>query len=150
MSYGELQSSALVTAGRFDEAIAAADAEIRLDPTEPEARFNRGLALAGLERFAEAAEQYALALGLDASGSRMDPEALDDELFFALRREAERRAHPGQPAQSTSDAATTREAAIAILTRYRALLPEGRHVADIPKWIDKLGGVETVWVRDSV
>jgi tetratricopeptide (TPR) repeat protein len=135
MSYGQLQSRKLCTAGLFDEAIAAAGAEIAADPDEPEAYFNRGQALAGLERFEEAAADYERALALDASGSAMDPEAVDDELFFALRRQAERLA--GNSA-----------AAVAALGRYLTVLPAGRHVDDVPKWIDKLSGVEAVWVRD--
>jgi hypothetical protein len=27
-------------------------------------------------------------------------------------------------------------------------LPGGRHVDDVPKWLDKLDGKEAVWVRD--
>jgi tetratricopeptide (TPR) repeat protein len=135
MSYGQLRSRKLCTEGRFEEAIAAAGAELVADPGEPEAYFNRGQALAGLDRFEEAAADYQRALLLDASASALDPEAVDDELFFALRRQAE-------------SLATNRVAAIAALGRYLEILPEGRHVADVPKWIAKLEGKETVWVRD--
>jgi tetratricopeptide (TPR) repeat protein len=135
MAYGQLRSTKLCTEGRFEEALAAAVAESALDPTEPEALFNQGQALAGLERFAEAAAAYERALGLDASASAVDPEAVDDELFFALRRQAER-------------LAADRVAAVSAIGRYLTILPEGRHVDDVPKWIDKLTGVETVWFRD--
>ena len=107
------------------------------EPGEPESFFNRGQALAGLERYPEAVTDYERALRMDASASALDPEAVDDELFFALRRQAER-------------LSTDRVAAVAVLGRYLELLPEGRHVADVPKWIDKLNGVETVWFRDRV
>jgi hypothetical protein len=72
---------------------------------------------------------------MDASASALDPEAVDDELFFALRRQAE---------TATAD----HVAAVTILGRYLELLPEGRHVADVSKWLDKLAGKETVWFRD--
>jgi tetratricopeptide (TPR) repeat protein len=137
MSYGQLRSSKLCTDGRFEEAIAAATEEIAADPGEPEPLFNRGQALAGLERFAEAAADYEAALGMDASGSALDPETLDDELFFALRSEAVRTAAAGD-----------RPGAIAILRRYQTLVPAGRHRDDVPKWIDKINGVETVWYRE--
>jgi tetratricopeptide (TPR) repeat protein len=137
MSYGQLRSRKLCAEGLFDEAVAAAAAEIALEPGEPESFFNRGQALAGLERYAEAAADYERALRMDASASALDPEAVDDELFFALRREAER---------LTAD----RVAAISVLGRYLEILPEGRHVDDVPKWIDKLNGVEPVWFRDRV
>jgi tetratricopeptide (TPR) repeat protein len=137
MGYGQLRSRKLVTEGRFDEAVAAAGAEIAADPAEPEAYFNRGQALAAQGRFVDAAADYERALGMDASASALDPEAVDDELFFALRRQAEA-------------LAGNRVEAVATLGRYLEVLPEGRHVADVPKWIDKLSGKETVWVRDRV
>jgi tetratricopeptide (TPR) repeat protein len=135
MSYGELLSRKLCSSGQFEESIAAATAEIAAEPGEPEAYFNRGQALAALDRFEEAAADYERALGMDASASALDPEAVDDELFFALRRQAER-------------LAADRVAAIATLARYLEILPTGRHVTDVPKWVDKLSGVEAVWVRD--
>ncbi|HVU49839.1 MAG TPA: tetratricopeptide repeat protein [Polyangia bacterium] len=135
MGYGQLRSRKLVTEERFEEAIAAAAAEIAADPAEPEAYFNRGQALAGEGRFAEAAADYERALRMDASASALDPEAVDDELFFALRRQAEElKAAPVE--------------AIAALGRYLEVLPEGRHVADVSKWIDKLSGREALWFRD--
>jgi tetratricopeptide (TPR) repeat protein len=137
MGYGQLRSTKLCSEGEFEAAIAAADDELVLQPDEPEAHFNRGQALAALDRFGEAVAAYERALGMDASGSMLDPEALDDELFFALRRDAERRAL-GQD----------RPGAVARVRHYLALLPAGRHVADVPKWVDKLNGVETVWTRD--
>jgi tetratricopeptide (TPR) repeat protein len=135
MSYGELLSRKLCSAGEFQDAIAAATAEIEADPGEPEAYFNRGQALAALGRYEEATADYQRALGMDASASALDPEAVDDELFFALRRQAE-------------GLAPDRVAATAALGRYLQILPAGRHVDDVPKWIDSLNGVEAVWVRD--
>jgi tetratricopeptide (TPR) repeat protein len=135
MGYGQLRSRKLCAEGRFDDAIAAASAEIAADPAEPEAYFNRGQALAGLERFAEAVADYERALGMDASASALDPESVDDELFFALRRQAEA-------------LRADRVEAVATLGRYLEVLPEGRHVADVSKWVDKLQGKETVWFRD--
>jgi tetratricopeptide (TPR) repeat protein len=137
MGYGQLRSRKLVAEGRFDEAVAAATAELAAAPAEPEACFNRGQALAAQGRFAEAAADYERALSMDASASALDPEAVDDELFFALRRRAE-------------TLAANRAEAVAALGRYLEVLPEGRHVADVPKWIDKLNGKEAVWVRERV
>jgi tetratricopeptide (TPR) repeat protein len=137
MGYGQLRSRKLVTEGRFEEAVSAATAELAADPAEPEAYFNRGQALAAQDRFAEAAADYERALGMDASASALDPEAVDDELFFALRRQAE-------------GLAANRAEAVATLGRYLEVLPEGRHVADVSKWIDKIDGKETVWFRERV
>jgi tetratricopeptide (TPR) repeat protein len=139
MAYGQLRSTKLCGEGRFEEALAAAVAEGAADPAEPEACFNQGQALAGLERFEEAAAAYERALALDASASAVDPEAIDDELFFALRRQAERLA---------GDRVDARVAAVTAIGRYLEILPAGRHVDDVPKWIDKLTGKEAVWFRD--
>jgi tetratricopeptide (TPR) repeat protein len=137
MGYGQLRSRKLVAEGRFAEAVAAASLEVVADPQEPEAYFNRGQALAGEGRFAEAAADYERALGMDAGASALDPEAVDDELFFALRRQAE-------------ELGANRIEAVAALGRYLEILPEGRHVTDVSKWIDKLNGKETVWFRERI
>ncbi|HXU81816.1 MAG TPA: tetratricopeptide repeat protein [Polyangia bacterium] len=136
MTYGALASTELVAECKFDDAIAQASREIAAQPDEPEAWFNRGQALTGLGRFAEAAADYEKALALDASASGLDPEAADDELFFALRNIA----------LSQKDRP---EEAIATLERYRRVLPEGRHIGDIKTWEDHIKGVEVVWVRES-
>jgi tetratricopeptide (TPR) repeat protein len=139
MAYGQLRSTKLCGEGRFEEALRAALDESAADPAEPEACFNQGQALSGLERFEEAAAAYERALALDPSASAVDPEAIDDELFFALRRQAERLA--GDPVDA-------RAAAVSAIGRYLTILPAGRHVDDVPKWIDKLSGKEAVWFRD--
>lgn len=136
MTYGALPSTELIAACRFEEAVAAADKEIGAMPGEPEAFFNRGQAQAGLGRFDLAAADYERALTLDASASGVDPEAIDDELFFALRNIA---------TTQRADPAT----AIATLERYRKVLPTGRHLDDIQKWTNNINGVEVLWVRDS-
>jgi tetratricopeptide (TPR) repeat protein len=135
MGYGQLRSRKLCAEGRFEEALEAAAAELKADPGEPEAHFNRGQALAGLERFEEAAAEYERALAMDGSASAFDPEAADDELFFALRRQAE-------------TLAADKARAVEVLGRYLTVLPTGRHVDDVGKWIDKLSGKEAVWYRD--
>jgi len=137
MTYGALFSTQLVRDGRYPEAIETASREIATQPNEPEAFFNRGQALTLLGRFDEAVADYERALALDDSASSVDPESIDDELFFALRSAAEaRKADPTE--------------AIRTLERYRQILPHGRHVDDIPKWRDSFSGVETVWVRERV
>jgi tetratricopeptide (TPR) repeat protein len=135
MSYGALLSSKLVTEGKFQEAVEAATTEILLHTGDPEPFFNRGMARVGLNQVADAIGDYERALSMDAADSAMDPEAVDDELFFALRTLA---------GQSQGDPS----AANAILRRYAAVLPAGRHLDDIAKWSDKFNGVETVWYRD--
>lgn len=136
MTYGALPSTELIAACQFEEAIAAASKEIATQPDEPEAFFNRGQAHAGLGRFDQAAADYERALALDASASGVDPDAIDDELFFALRSIAT--TQRDRPAE-----------AIATLERYRTLLPAGRHLDDIKTWVDHVNGIEVVWVRES-
>jgi tetratricopeptide (TPR) repeat protein len=137
MSYGALFSSKMVSEGRFAEAVETATREMVTQPDEPEAYFNRAQAYAGLDQFEEAAADYERALQMDASQSSVDPEIVDDELFFALRSlAASRRANP--------------QVAIRTIERYREILPEGRHLDDIAKWIDSFNGVEPIWYRDRV
>src|SRR5438128_1290979 len=81
--------SKLVVDGRFAEAIETATKEIATQPDEPEAYFNRGQALVALDRFEEAVADYEKALSMDDSASSVDPETIDDEIFFALRRAAD-------------------------------------------------------------
>ena len=102
MIYGALFSSKLVVDGRFAEAIEAATSEIVTQPDEPEAYFNRGQALAALDRFEEAVADYEKALSMDDSASSVDPETIDDEIFFALRRAADGKR--GDPAAAVAHA----------------------------------------------
>ncbi len=132
MNYGALFSSKMVVDGRFAEAVDTATREIATQPDEPEAYFNRAQALAALERFDEAVADYEKALSMDDSASSVDPETIDDEIFFALRRAADaKRSDPS--------------AAVRTLERYRQVLPRGRHIDDIAKWADSLQ-----WRRDGV
>ncbi|HVX94493.1 MAG TPA: tetratricopeptide repeat protein [Polyangia bacterium] len=133
MGYGQLRSEKLCAEGRFEEAVTVAAAEIAAEPLEPEPYFHRGQALAALERFPEAAAEYQKALSMDASASALDLEAVDDELFFVLRRHAESLAAPS---------------AVAALRRYLEVLPAGRHVEDVAKWIDAFEGRQPVWYRE--
>lgn len=135
MTYGALLSSKLITEGKFHEAVEAASREAELQPDDPEPYFNRGQARVGLDQLAEAIDDYRRALLLDASNSGMDPEAVDDELFFALRTLA---------TQQKDNPAT----AVATLQKYGTILPDGRHLDDVAKWIDKCNGVQALWYRD--
>jgi|SRR5450432_2795421 len=140
MSYGSLFSTKLISDGRFDDALEAAEREIAVAPEDPEPYFNRGRSLAGLERWEAAVEDYRRALQKDASASAVDPAEIDDELFFALRQWAvfERDHHQDLPG------------ALEVLDRYLGICPEGRHVDDLGTWRDHLRGVERVWVREQV
>lgn len=134
MSYGALASTELLTHGRFEEALTKTESEARLLPEEPQVLHNRGLALAGLGRLGEAIDAYAAALVLDASASAMDADALDDDLFDALRELAARENNGGSAATH--------------LDRYTTLLPAGRHLGDVTLWRERLAGKPEVWRRE--
>ncbi len=136
MAYGALLSTKLVGEGKYEAAIAQATRELGLQPDEPEAVFNRAQAKVALGQLPEAIADFELALSMDCSGSNLDPSAVDDELFDALRNLA--------VAQKDD-----RDTALATLQRYVATLPAGRHVDDIAKWTDHIRGVQTVWVREQ-
>ncbi|MBC8132931.1 MAG: tetratricopeptide repeat protein [Deltaproteobacteria bacterium] len=140
MAYGSLFSTKLIADGRFQEAVETAEREIATAPHDPEPYFNRGRALAGLERWEAAVEDYTGALQRDADASAVDPAEIDDELFFALR----------QWAVSERDQSKDVPRALAVLDRYQGICPQGRHTADLDTWRDHLRGVETVWIRERV
>jgi len=147
MAYGALFSTKLIADGRYDEAVETAHGEIAAAPDDPEPHFNRGRALAGLERWDAAVDDYARALQRDADASAVDPSEIDDELFFALRQWAVSERQQSQPAAPQADDPALGRA-LAILDRYVTICPGGRHVADLDTWRDHLRGVETVWVRE--
>jgi tetratricopeptide (TPR) repeat protein len=134
MTYGALASTELLAHGRFEEALARTAEEARTAPDEPEILHNKGLALAGLGRLEEAVDVYAAALAMDAGDSAMDADALDDDLFDALR----------ELATQESDVAR----ATAWVERYGSLLPGGRHLTDVALWRERLAGAREVWRRE--
>jgi hypothetical protein len=114
--------------GNYEEAVAAASAEIDAGDAGPEPLFDRATAFELLERYAEAVSDLELALEKNRTEKELDPFVLDDAYFSAtlsLARSEVRR-----------DLAT----AVTTLARYRQFAPDGAHHAESRQWELRLRG----------
>lgn len=124
--YGMSRAAVLNDAGEFEAAVQAATEEIAREPHNSEHLWDRGSALASLERYDEAVADFERAKVVDAKTSVLDDDMLDDAYFSALLGAA--RALADVPA------------GCAKLERYVTLYPAGRHVQDMSDWQKRLRG----------
>ena len=124
--YGRSQAASLIDAGDYEAAVAAASEAIVREPEYSEHWFERATALAWLERYAAAVDDFERARALDGKTAVLDDDELDDAYFSALLGAA----------RAEGDV----EAGCARLDRYRALFPSGLHVADAADWQKRLRG----------
>ncbi|HEX9105120.1 MAG TPA: hypothetical protein VF997_23070 [Polyangia bacterium] len=120
------RAAVLNDAGEFDAAVQAATEEIAREPGNSEHLWDRGSALASLERYEEAVADFERAKAVDAKTAVLDDDMLDDAYFSALLGAA----------RATGDVA----AGCGKLERYATLFPSGRHVADAQDWQKRLRG----------
>jgi tetratricopeptide (TPR) repeat protein len=118
----------LLDKGQYDEAVVAASSAIEAEKANPEPFADRAAAYDGLERYAEAVGDLEKALALNATAKVLDPDNLDDAFFSALVGAAK------------LEAETSVDAAVALLARYREVLPKGRHVQDSEDWRRRFRG----------
>ena len=134
MTYGALSSTELVIRRALQEAVDAATREIARAADRARGVLQpRRRPWPGCERFEEAATDYERALSLDPAPAASIPRSSTTSSSSCCAPGASRKDDP---------------AGARHLERYRAILPEGRHVDDIEKWADHFKGVETVWYRD--
>jgi tetratricopeptide (TPR) repeat protein len=88
--------------------------------------WDRGSALASLERYEEAIADFERAKVVDAKTAVLDDDMLDDAYFSALLGAA----------RAMADVA----AGCGKLERYLTLYPSGRHVQDMSDWQKRLRG----------
>jgi tetratricopeptide (TPR) repeat protein len=124
--YGMSRAAVLNDAGEFEAAVQAAKEEIAREPHNSEHLWDRGSALASLERYDEAIADFERAKVLDAKTAVLDDDMLDDAYFSALLGAA----------RAMADVA----AGCAKLERYLTLYPAGRHVQDMSDWQKRLRG----------
>lgn len=122
------RAAVLNEAGEFEAAVQAATEEITREPVNSEHLWDRGSALASLERYDEAVADFERAKELDAKTAVLDDDMLDDAYFSALLGAAR--------AIATGDVA----AGCAKLDRYATRFPAGRHVDDARDWQKRLRG----------
>jgi Flp pilus assembly protein TadD len=118
----------LMEKGKYEEAIVAATRAMEVEKANPEPFADRAAAYDCLERYAEAVGDLEKALTLNATAKVIDQDNLDDAFFSALLGAAK------------IDAETSVDAAVALLARYRLVLPTGRHVQDSEDWERRLRG----------
>jgi tetratricopeptide (TPR) repeat protein len=118
----------LMEKGKYEEAIVAATRAMEVEKANPEPFADRAAAYDGLERYAEAVGDLEKALALNATAKVLDPDNLDDAFFSALVGAAK------------LEAETSVDAAVALLARYREVLPKGRHVQDSEDWRRRFRG----------
>jgi tetratricopeptide (TPR) repeat protein len=126
--YGMSFAAELMEKGKYEEAVDAATSAIAAEAANPEPLADRAAAYDYLERYAEAVGDLEKALALNATAPVIDQDNLDDALFSALVGAAK------------VDAETSVEAGVALLARYRQVLPKGRHVRDSDDWSKRLRG----------
>jgi tetratricopeptide (TPR) repeat protein len=126
--YGMSFAAELMEKGTYEEAIDAATSAIEAQKANPEPFADRAAAYDYLERYGEAVGDLETALTLNAAAPVIDQDNLDDAFFSAL------------VGASKIEAETSVDAAVALLARYRQVLPTGRHVADAEDWRKRLRG----------
>jgi tetratricopeptide (TPR) repeat protein len=126
--YGMSFAAELIEKGHYEEAIEAATTEMEADIANPEPFADRAAAYDYLERYTEAVSDLERALILNAPTPVIDQDNLDDAFFSALVGAAK------------VDAQGSVAAAIGRLSRYRHLLPGGRHLQDAEDWRKRFGG----------
>jgi tetratricopeptide (TPR) repeat protein len=126
--YGMSFAAELMDKGKYEEAIDAATSAIEVENENPEPFADRAAAYDYLERYAEAVGDLEKALALNAAAPVIDQDNLDDAFFSALVGAAK------------VDAETSVDAAVALLARYRQVLPAGRHLQDSEDWRKRLRG----------
>ena len=126
--YGLSRAAVLLDAGEFEAALQAATEESAREQENSEHWWDRAQALAQLERYDEAVEDFERAKRVDAKTSVLDDDMLDDAYFSALLGAAR--------AAAAGDVA----AGCAKLERYLGTYPSGRHVKDAEDWQKRLRG----------
>lgn len=126
--YGMSFAKKYIEQGDYAEAIASATEEIEGGNDSPEPLFDRATAYELSELYVEAVADLELAMEKNRVGKELDPFVLDDAYFSASL------------AAAKADATRDLGRALARLERYRALWPDGAHVAESRDWQKRLRG----------
>jgi tetratricopeptide (TPR) repeat protein len=137
MTYGQTFAARQLALGNFEQALALADQAIAADPADPEPVLDRAQALAQLGRHEEAVQAIQRCLELDQVARVIDDALLDDTLFSLLVDWGTRTAKAGDV-----------DGAVAVIERYRAILPDGGHRNEVATWVDRFRGKREMWVKD--
>lgn len=126
--YGMSFAKKHIEEGDYEEAIAAATAEIEAGNHGPEPLFDRATAYELTERFADAVADLEQAIEKNRAEKELDPFMLDDAYFSAALSCAR------------EEATTNLAKALARMDRYRELWPDGAHLFESKDWQKRLKG----------
>lgn len=126
--YGMSFAKKHIEEGEYDEAIAAATAEIESGDSGPEPLFDRATAYELAERYTDAVADLEAAIAKNAEEEVLDRFVLDDAYFSAAL------------AAARAEAGVDLSRALARLDRYRELMPDGAHVRESQDWQKRLRG----------
>ena len=127
-NYGRSFAAKLIEDEKYEEALVAGTEAEKRDPLDPEPILDRARALLALERWTDSADEIVRAMKLDEAAGILETDLVDDTVFQALLGEA--RMVNG----------TDLPRALAQLQRYVAIMPSGRHLADVKTWSGRLRG----------
>lgn len=130
-NYGATFAQKLLQRGEYEEAIVAADKHAQQDPDSPEPYYDRARARAELKQYEAAFADYARAIELDREEQVLQDWEVDDGLFSMLIAWA----------QSLGQSATVQATQVAIMERYKQVLPSGQHLQDAADWTLRFRGL---------
>ncbi|HND10128.1 MAG TPA: tetratricopeptide repeat protein [Pseudomonadota bacterium] len=130
-NYGVTFAQKQIQRGDYEAALASADKHAQQDPDNPEPYHDRARALALLGQYERSVADYAHALLLDKVERVLSDWEVDDGLFSTLVAWGQSLGEPGK--------ASTEQ--VAIMQRYRQLLPDGQHLQEAEQWILRFRGL---------
>ncbi len=130
-NYGVTFAQKLIQRGDYEAAVQAADKHAQQDPKSPEPYHDRARALSLLGRFEQSVADYARAIELDTEECVLQDWEVDDGLFSTLVSWGQSLGEPGK----------AESAQVAIMQRYRQMLPKGQHLTEAEQWILRFRGL---------
>lgn len=132
--YGVTFAQKLLDHGDYDKAIVEAEAHMTREPDSPEPYHDRARARALLGQQEGALADYRRALELDQAAQILPEHELDDGLFSLLL--------------GWSQKLSGAEQQVAVLARYREILPGGAHLQEVDEWSRRFRGlIKTSWTK---
>ena len=131
-NYGVTFAQKLIQRGDYEAALAAADKHAQQDPHNPEPYHDRARALSLRGRYEQAVADYTRAIELDKEECVLQDWEVDDGFFSTLVAWGQSLGEPGKAASAEQ---------VAIMQRYRQILPKGQHVAEAEQWILRFRGL---------
>lgn len=126
-NYGVTFAQKLLLRGEFEQAVTAAEQHAAREPESPEPFHDRARALAALQRYEAAVEDYARAVELDRTEQILPDWEVDDGLFSTV--------------VAWGQAVDGVEEKLRALGRYKQILPAGSHLAEAEEWTLRFKGL---------